>query len=112
MLWDFLLPYLNSKEEFFVRFAVIMLLHNFINDLYIDEVINNLDKIKNNDYYAEMAIAWTLAEIGTKYYDKIVIYLKSNNHLSLFTYNKTIQKMIESRKINNNQKEELKRLKK
>ena len=94
ILWKFILPYLKSKKEFEVRFGVIMILHNFINDQYVDKVINKLDKIKCHDYYAEMAIAWTLAEIGTKYYDKIINYLNSDNHISNFTYNKTISKMI------------------
>ena len=110
ILWKFILPYLKSKKEFEVRFCVIMILHNFINDRYVDKVINKLDKIKCHDYYAEMAIAWTLAEIGTKYYDKIINYLNSDNHISNFTYNKTISKMIESFRITKEQKEYLRKI--
>lgn len=110
ILWKFILPYLKSKKEYEVRFGVIMLLHNFINNQYVDKVINQLDKIKCHDYYAEMAIAWTLAEIGTKYYDKIINYLNSDNHISNFTYNKTISKMIESFRITKEQKEYLRKI--
>lgn len=111
MLWDFIIPYLKSKNQFEVRFAVIMLLHNFIIEEYVDKVIAQLDKIDNKEYYAEMAVAWTLAEIGIKFNDKAMKYLKGNNNLDKFTFNKTLQKMRESYRIPKEQKEELKAMK-
>ena len=60
-----------------------------------------------------MAIAWTLSEIGIKYYSKLIEYMNSKtNNLDKFTYNKTLQKMRESYRINNIQKDELKKMKK
>ncbi len=111
MLWDFIVPYLKSKNQFEVRFAVIMMLDNFIIEEYVDKVISKLDKIKNKEYYAEMAISWTLAEIGIKFNDKAMKYLKGNNNLDKFTFNKTLQKMRESKRISQEQKEELKTMK-
>ena len=111
-VWNFILPYLKSKKEFEVRFAVIMMLDYFIVDEYVDNVIENLDKVKNDGYYAKMAVAWTLAEIGIKYNDKFMNYLKEENNLDKFTYNKTIQKLRESYRISKEQKEELKAMKK
>ena len=58
-----------------------------------------------------MGVAWTLAEIGIKYNEKAIKFLKGNNNLDKFTYNKTLQKMIESYRIDNAQKEELRKLK-
>lgn len=111
IMWKFILPYLKSKNEFEVRFAVIMMLDNYIIDDYVDEVISNLDKIKNKQYYAEMAIAWTMAEIGIKYTDKLMHYLEEDCNLDKFTYNKTLQKMRESYRIPNELKEKLKSMK-
>ena len=111
MLWNFILPYLKSKNQFEVRFAVIMMLDNFIIEEYVDKVIAKLDKVKNKEYYAEMAISWTLAEIGIKFNDKAMEYLKGNNNLDNFTFNKTLQKMRESYRVSKEQKEELKAMK-
>ena len=111
MLWDWIQPYAKSKKEFEVRFAVIMILDNFIIQEYVDDVIALLDSIKNREYYAEMAIAWALAEIGIKFNDKAMKYLKGKNNLDDFTYNKTLQKMIESYRISDEQKVELKNMK-
>lgn len=111
IMWKFILPYLKSKNEFEVRFAVIMMLDNYIIDEYVDKVILNLDKVKNDSYYAEMAIAWTMAEIGIKYTDKLMNYLEGNCNLDKFTYNKTLQKMRESYRISDELKEKLKSMK-
>ena len=67
MLWDFITPYLKSENQYEVRFAVVTMLDNFIIENYVDNVIIELDNIKNKEYYAEMAIAWTVAEIGIKF---------------------------------------------
>ena len=58
-----------------------------------------------------MGVAWCLCEIGIKYNDKLIKYLKSNNNLDKFTYNKTLQKMIESYRIDNLQKDMLRKMK-
>ena len=88
-----------------------MMLDNFIVEDYVDEVIEKIDKIENKEYYVEMAMAWTLAEIGIKYNDKAMKYLKGDNNLDKFTFNKALQKMRESYRISNEQKEELKAMK-
>jgi 3-methyladenine DNA glycosylase AlkD len=112
IMWNFIQPYLKSENQFEVRFAVTTMLVNFLTDEYVDNVIQELNKVKNNGYYAEMAIAWTLAEIGIKFNDKAMKYLKGKNNLAKFTYNKTLQKMRESFRLLPEQKEELKRMKK
>lgn len=109
--WKFIIPYTNSKKEFEIRFAVISMLDYFITEDYVDEVIKILDVINHDGYYVKMGVAWTLAEIGIKYNSKAMIYLKGNNNLDKFTYNKTLQKMIESFRIDNNQKDDLRKMK-
>ena len=109
--WEFILNYINSDKEFEVRFAVIMMMDYFIIDKYVDNVIVLLDKIKNDGYYAKMGIAWCLAEIGVKYNEKLLKYLNGKNNLDKFTYNKTLQKMIEFYRISKEQKVTLKEMK-
>ena len=110
-VWDFILPYTNSGKEFEVRFAVIMMLDYFIIDDYIDRVIEVLNEINHDGYYVKMGVAWCLAEIGIKYNSKIMKFLKGKNNLDNFTYNKTLQKMIESYRISDDQKDILRKMK-
>lgn len=112
-VWKFILLYINSEKEFEARFSIIMMLDYYINDEYVDKVIDQLNSVKNDAYYVKMAIAWTLAEIGIKYYSKLIEYMNSKeNNLDKFTYNKTLQKMRESYRIGDIQKDELKKMKK
>lgn len=110
-VWNFILPYLNSSEEFDVRFAVIMMLDYYITEEYVDMVIEKLDKVSHEGYYVKMAVSWCIAEIGIKYNDKAMTYLRGDNNLDKFTYNKALQKMRESYRIDSKQKEILKQMK-
>ena len=38
-----------------------MYLNYFLADEYIDEILQKIDKIKNKDYYVQMAIAWLVS---------------------------------------------------
>ena len=77
----------------------------------MDRVIERLNEINHSGYYVKMGVAWCLAEIGIKYNEKLMNFLKNKNDLDDFTYNKTLQKMIESFRITKEQKEVLKRMK-
>lgn len=109
--WNFILKYINSSKEFEVRFAIVSMLDYFIIDDYVDEVIKILNNVSHEGYYVKMAIAWTLAEVGIKYNDKAMMLLKGENNLDKFTYNKTLQKMIESFRIDKEQKDVLRKMK-
>ena len=87
------------------------MLYYFINDNYVESVIKELDKINHDGYYVKMGVAWTIAEIGIKYNEKAMEYLKGENNLDKFTFNKSLQKMIESFRITTSQKETLRKMK-
>lgn len=110
-VWKFTLPYTKSDREFDVRFAVIMMLDYYITEEYVDRVIEELDQISHDGYYAKMAVAWCIAEIGIKFNEKAMAYLKGENHLDKFTFNKALQKLRESYRIDSEQKEILKQMK-
>lgn len=109
--WNFILPYFKSNKEFEIRFAVISMLDYFIIDEYVDKVIEILNNINHDGYYVKMGVAWTLAEIGIKYNEKAMNFLEKENKLDKFTYNKTLQKMIESYRIDSSQKDVLRKMK-
>lgn len=101
--------YLKSNKEFELRFALVMFLNYFINDQYINEVFSLIEKIDNHDYYCEMAISWALSVCLIDYFDLTINYLKKAK-LSKFVYRKTIQKAIESYRINEDKKKYLRSL--
>jgi len=110
-MWDFIQKYIESDKEFEIRFGIVMLLDYYIDEEYLEKDFGIFDSIISKDYYVQMAVAWALSICLIKFYDKTIKYLKTSN-LDKFTYNKALQKAIESYRINKSQKEYLKSLKK
>ncbi len=97
-VWEFLTLYHQSNEAYKIRFAVVMLLFHFIEEKYLDDILLICDIIKHDDYYVKMAVAWTLSMCFVKFPNATLAYLKSN-HLDKDTYNKALQKICESRRV-------------
>lgn len=110
-MWEFLIPYLDSHEEYRIRFAVVMLLDYYIDEEYIDKVIAEMDRIDHEAYYVKMAVAWALSMCYVKFPERTLEYLEGENHLDDFTYNKTLQKAIESLKVGKIEKAKLRAMK-
>ena len=109
-----LLPYiykwLESGNTYTVRFAVVCLMRYFLGEDYRDEYSIKVASVKSDEYYVKMAVAWYFATALSTNYGDVVPYIK-RNRLEAWTHNKTIQKAIESYRIENNQKDELRLLK-
>ena len=102
--------YIKSKNEYVVRVGVVLLLNYYIEDSYIDLVFDIIDSINREDYYINMAIAWLVSVCFVKYRNKTFKYL-NDNKLNRFTYNKSIQKIIESYRVSLEDKEILRSMK-
>ena len=109
-MWNFLQKYLKSNKEFELRFVIVMLLDFYITDEYIDKVLQILNNIKNDEYYVKMAIAWTIQVAFVKFPNETMKLLK-NNKIDDWTYNKALQKIIESYRVDENTKNEIKKMK-
>ena len=107
---EFLKPYLKSKEEFELRFAIVMLLDFYITDEYIDMTLKELNKVKHEAYYVKMAVSWAISIAYVKYPKKTMMLLKNNN-LDDFTYNKALQKIVESYRVDDKTKEKIRKMK-
>ena len=111
-MWLFIQKYLKSKKEFEVRFGVVMILDYFTDEEHLEENLKIFNNIKVDKYYVQMAVAWAISICLIRYYDRTVKYLQEEADLDNFTYNKSIQKAIESYRITDGQKEFLRKMKK
>ena len=110
-MWDFLQKYVTSDKEFKIRFGVVMILDYYITDDYLEKNFAIFDCIKSDKYYVQMAVAWAISICLIKFYDKTKEYLKQTK-IDKFIYNKALQKAIESYRISDEQKIELRKMKK
>lgn len=107
-MWNFLEIYINSDKEYEIRFALVMYLNYYLTEEYIDRILEKIDKITNKQYYVQMAIAWLISFAYIKQKEKTEQYLLKNN-LDEFTLKKSIQKIRESYRVSDEDKEKLKK---
>ena len=111
IMWEFIKPYLNSSKEFEIRFGIVMILDYYIEEQYLEENFRIFENVKNEEYYVQMAIAWAISICLIKYFNETIEYLKTSK-LDKFTYNKALQKGIESFRISEENKKILRNMKK
>lgn len=105
-----ILKYRYSKNEFEARFAIMMLLSHYMEEEYLDLMIETLENLNNNTYYTEMAAAWLICEIFIKHRDYIYDKFKDLK-VTKFVFNKSIQKIKESYRVSKEDKDYLNTLK-
>ena len=96
--WNFALESLRSEAEFTVRYGVVSLMTNFLDEAHIDQVFAALRNITHDGYYVKMALAWLYATAAVNFFELTLAELK-NGHVDAWTRNKAYQKMRESRRF-------------
>ncbi len=102
--------WLKSNDTYTVRFAIEMLMVYYLDNDFKAEYLQKAADVKSDEYYINMMIAWYFATALAKQYEETFPYIK-NKVLSVFVHNKTIQKALESYRIDSSKKELLKSLK-
>lgn len=97
---------INSDKPYIKRYGIGLLLSNRLYD-YTDLVINSED---NDEYYVKMVKAWYLSMALVYNYEKTIKYFEEKK-IDKWVHNKALQKAIESRQIDINVKEYLRKLK-
>jgi len=102
--------WIASGEPYTIRFGVGMLMEHFLDDDYDVKYPAMVAKLRSDEYYVNMMIAWYFATALAKQYDTIIPYIEKKK-LDKWTHNKAIQKSVESYRITDEQKAYLKTLK-
>lgn len=142
LIWEVLQPYLLSEKEFEVRTAVILLLNHYLkydkngrkisrkrvisrmdaetdtskekqqNYPYLERILSVLNREYTQGYYAQMAVAWTIAEAFVTFPYETMQMLKKDCKMDVWTYNKSLQKICESKNPDAEVKQMIKTMKK
>ena len=102
--------WIASDEPYTIRFGVGMLMEHFLDDDFDAKYPAMVAKLRSDEYYVNMMIAWYFATALAKQYDSILPYIEKKK-LDKWTHNKAIQKSVESYRITDEQKTYLKTLK-
>ena len=106
----FLKPYISSEREFEARFAIVLLLDYYIDEDYIDTTLELLQQVVHPGYYVKMAVAWALSVCYVQFPEKTLACMREGP-FDDFTYNKALQKITESFRVDKEEKAFIRSLK-
>lgn len=109
-LLPFIEKWLCSEYTYAVRYGILMLMTHFLDDRFDVKYLKRVSRIKSDEYYINMMIAWYFATALAKQYETALPFIESRA-LPEFVHNKTIQKACESYRLTPEQKIYLKTLK-
>lgn len=103
---------LMDKREFAARVGIVMLKSYYVEADYLGMIFDRVERlVDREEYYVKMAIAWLVAECFIKYPEVTLGYLKVSR-LPKWTFNKTIAKICDSYRVDEEMKVILKGMKK
>lgn len=102
--------WIQAPAPFTKRVGLLLLMKYFLDDDFKPSYLELPAKIRSEEYYVNMMIAWFFAEALVKQWDATLPYIQ-NKKLAPWTHNKAIQKACESFRISQEKKEFLKQIK-
>lgn len=110
LLLEYVDKWIRSEYTYVKRFAIGMLMEHFLDEDFKTSYLTKVSKIRSEEYYVNMMIAWYFATALAKQYEDTLPFIEKQK-LDKWTHNKSIQKAVESYRITPEQKEYLKTLK-
>ena len=98
--------WLASEHPYTVRFGIKTLMQYYLGDGFRAEYAEMVLAVESEEYYVNMMRAWYFSTALAFQYEAILPLL-AENRMDVFTHNKTIRKAVESFRITDAQKAEL-----
>ncbi|MBR4434175.1 MAG: DNA alkylation repair protein, partial [Bacteroidaceae bacterium] len=103
--------WMSAGHEYTIRFGIGMLMQHFLDGQdFQPRFLDDVARIRRDEYYIRMMQAWYFATALAKQYDATLPYIEQQR-LERWTHNRTIQKAVESFRITPEQKAHLRSLK-
>lgn len=101
--------WLLTTDTYTIRYGIGLLMRLYMDDMYRPEYADLVARVRSEEYYVNMMIAWYFATALAKQWDTVIPYLEERK-LDRWVHQKTIQKAVESFRITPEQKVYLKSL--
>ncbi len=102
----------RTGAEFETRTGLVCLLDHYVMVEYLPVIFEYVETVaEREEYYVKMAVAWLVAECFIKFPEITESYLMTC-HLPKWTFNKTISKICDSRRVDEDAKQRLKKIRK
>lgn len=98
IMWSFMEPLFSDPREFYARFALVMFLGHFVEPGYVASGLQHIETLTQEQYYVRMAAAWAVSVCYVKFPAETLPLLQRRT-MPRFTQNKSIQKIRESFRV-------------
>ncbi|RRC92468.1 DNA alkylation repair protein [Erysipelotrichaceae bacterium OH741_COT-311] len=105
-----ILKWLTSEHVYTKRFAIGLLLSNYLDEHFKEEHLRLVSQLNSDDYYLDMMIAWYFSIALIKQWNCTLPYF-TNPTMKPWVINKAISKGIDSYRLSKEQKDYLRSLK-
>jgi len=105
--FEYIKELIFTNNSWKIRFGLVLLLNYYIDDYYINKVLEICNEVKNDNYYVKMANAWLISICYIKYPEIVKEFLNTTK-IDDYTYNKAISKICDSRRVSKIEKNKLK----
>lgn len=102
--------WIASGQTYTIRFGLETLMRYYLDSAFQPSYLELAASVRSEEYYVKMMVAWFFATALAKQFDAALLYL-TERRLEEWTLNKTIQKAVESNRIDPERKKYLKTLK-
>ena len=109
-LLSYIRKWIASEHTYTLRYAIGMLMRLYLDEEFKQEYLDMVASVRSEEYYVRMMVAWYFATALAKQYDAAIPFIEERK-LEPWTHNKTIQKSVESYRIDVEKKTYLKSLK-
>lgn len=94
----------NEKAPFTARFSLVMMLRYYLTEGHLAQVLSHVETCRREEYYVQMAAAWTLAEAFALFPERTLHTLRRLQEQSSPIAALAVRKICESKKITPEQK--------
>lgn len=103
---------LVDEREFAVRAGLVLLKCGYVKEDYLHLIFDRVESLAGREeYYIRMAIAWLVAECFIKFPEVTMEHLKVSS-MPKWTFNKTISKICDSYRVEDEMKDTLRQMRK
>ena len=106
--FEFAKSFIGREGAYERRFGIVTMM-KFIDAEHIEEILSLMDSVRSDEYYVNMAVAWTVSMCYVKFPERTDRFLRECS-LDDFTYNKSIQKTIESYRVSEGDRDRLRKM--
>lgn len=102
--------WMDSDDTYAIRFGIKVLMDHYLDEDYQPEYLKRVSRIRSQEYYIRMMVAWYFATALAKQPDDALAMIEQKE-LDVWVQNKAIQKAIESYRVSDELKQHLRNLK-